>query len=529
MKKKILSVILSAAALFTSIVQVNAATSEQMDITNETYRQYTDSDGVTYAIANSNNINDLCKVGDWYYIIKGGDKDETATGAGDYAIGYTSAYNPTTGEYFNLEEKLGLQMTILVNGRVRVIAPRSVENYDNYLYVTYDRSGNGGYRIYDITDPRNPLDVTPASHTEMDGTIYEYTGDPAQIKKRIDGGSGMFPLTDSIAVISHRQNAADNSNNKVSFTILDTSDKNNFKEIYTADGITNYNRQIKSVVFDDNKVYAFSQAGVYVVDVSDMSNPVAYPRADLVSNFNDSKGAFAKSDDGFVLIYNNSVYLFDIQIQEGTAVATQKAMAVIPKRGQVIYGQLISGDYMYLATGTNVNNYFEIFDISDLVNGNITQIMYSQFSNNATNDDGSVGDTKGGCYGYHLYGDGNTVSMYNAYIGINEYMFGNDLIVPDGVVYDKPAIEAGDVNATVTIENITFDDAEPWVVTALYNDATLEMEDIKYEKVNVKAGEKVTKTQGLTVPETGDYSVQTFVFYDLDTILPVEVTNNALN
>ncbi len=535
MKKRIVSMILGASMLL-SVSAANAAvTIDQMNITSQTYRSYTDADGNTAAVMNTKSLNDMVLAGDWVYMC-----DKPAAVDGRYPQGtekYVTAYNTKTGEYFNLEDKATVQKEGVAVSNVTISQSNTAYNYhangikerNGYLYVAYNcaagdqlnHQSNGGYRIYDITNPSAPVDITD-TYTYVNGTVRSYSSVPTSLAGPV---YNIYPITDNLAVVNRYPGMA----------IASTADKSNWVELYQ--DTANKQAAITNCIYDEETklLYVTKGSDIIVYDLADTSNivkkgSVSAHAAGSGNSGNIAKGAFNKTDAGWVVV-GAGVSLFNINVTDDGVTTEAINYAALSKKQSTTQSYMISGDYVYLCTGTNVNNYFEIHDISDVANGNTARLTNPQTSNYKTLDDGTTNSsTTGGCYGYHLSADGNNIAWYNAYIGPMVYTIGSDLIVPEenGIVYSSDEITSGDISVTTKISNVTFEDKTPYVVTALYNDATLEMEKVDYAPVTVKAGEAVSYPQTITVPASGDYHIETFVFYDLDTILPVETGTQGI-
>lgn len=533
MKKRVISMILGASMLLTANIASAAVTKEQMNIGNQYYRNYNVDNETVAPIANKRNDKDMEISGDWVYIARGPRKSD---GSSDYNTpGYVIAYNTTTGRYFELEnmatiDKEGVTATNETGSSTKYYYyPSSIDIYGDYLYVSYHTATgtsttnvwNGGIRIYDISNAENPVDVTGKVGTT------DYTGIP----------SGTGP-TAIIEAISDDLVVTGSIPNSKGIRILSTTDKSNCQVVYTDTDVNGAN--VTNIVYDEvNKyLYVLSYSTIYVYNLSDISNVVKCGTVSAHSSSSTSgkveKGAFAKTEDGFVVVTSAGASVFNINVSDEGVTTEHINFATLSKKNSTVHSFMINGDYVYLGTGNDKNSYFEIHDISNLANGNTSRIYENRNSNYRTQDDGTTLDSNG-TYGKILCADGNKVGFLVDYIGPQIFTIGKDLIVPDenGIIYKNGdeivnGITSGNISVTTEISNVSFEDKAPYVVTALYNDETLEMEKIEFEAVTVKAGENVKYPQTIAVPATGDYHIETFVFYDLDEILAVETGNQGI-
>lgn len=198
----------------------------------------------------------------------------------------------------------------------------------NYAYLANHADG---LRIYDVSNPANPLNV---GHTNAGGTA------------------------DGVVVAG---NYAYLSGNGLGLRVYDVSDPANPITV----GHTNISPDyFEGITIASNYVYlGFNYAGLYVCDVSNPTNPIVVAHTNNNSPY--TYGSAASSNRAYLVgNYNqgsNTVHLRSFDVSNPSKPAGVGSIT----NGVAIEKIAVSGKYAYVAKG---NDGFRVYDVSDAAN-----------------------------------------------------------------------------------------------------------------------------------------------------------------
>ncbi len=514
-KNKILSMILSLAMVASLQVSVFAAGSVNVDKVGVTTTTY--STGLTDILANTC---DIAVYGDYYFI---------GTQPTD-AEGLLYVYNKKT----NALTQIDTTGENTISGETTVnLYPTDMEISDNKLYVSYGSADNlnGGFRVYDISNMNDIKDITYG----IGETVY--SGTPSQISRTI---LKVKPVWTDHLMITYKNLATSNNKENYGKTELYKLENGSLvKKGTSAESGVDY-KNIMEV--DSNTIYVNGQRvfgkftlenGTYTVSSILQTNgaDTIYPIEGAAVLGNNGKiFAMTSSDDR---ANKNKLEEWPLTTIDGLKTSGSDnaqfdgdMYSFRTNGGSLGYSSapveaVINNDYVL--TRANSGKNMVIYEKKSVEHNSETITAYQEVYRYYDSDVAHSG----------LCVQDNIFATWAPTAGILEFKINNPLKLEAAISYSNGTnalanLAAGTVKAKATVKNMSFGALKPVLVTGLYDTATLEMPDVDFVAKDIAAGSKAEIETSLTVSDTTNKEVMSYIFYDLDTIKAVDTTESKL-